>query len=62
MKRHYFVTKTGRVIPPLPAPIKEELEDKGVTFEENGIADYRVIGKEVRIKFMKKDEMEEKTD
>lgn len=44
---------------PLPAPIKEELEDKGVVFEENGTADYRLVGKEVRINFENKENKEQ---
>lgn len=61
MERTYWITKK-RVIFPLPAPIKEQLEDKGVKFENNGIADYRVIGKEVRIKFMQKEEKKEENE
>lgn len=61
MERKYWI-KNNRVIFPLPAPIKEQLEDKGVEFENNGTADYRVIGKEVRIKFVPKESEDGNTD
>jgi len=56
MKRKYWITKTGRVILPLPAPIREELEDKGVEFKDNGTADYRISGKKVVIEFEQKED------
>lgn len=55
MKRAYWMNK-NRVIFPLPAPLKEQLEDKGVAFQDNGIVDYRIIGKKVVIEFEMKDE------
>lgn len=54
MERTYWITKK-RVICPLPAPIREQLQDKGVEFENNGIADYKVVGKKVVIDFKKKE-------
>jgi len=54
MERTYWITKK-RVICPLPAPIKEQLQDKGIEFENNGIADYKVVGKKVVIEFKKKE-------
>ena len=59
MKLHYWITKTGRVIFPLPAAKKQELIEKGVIFEERGIADYKVVGKKVVIEFKKKAEKED---
>jgi len=58
MERTYWITK-NRVICPLPFPIKEQLQDKGIEFENNGIADYKVVGKKVVIEFKKKKVNEE---
>lgn len=55
MERNYWITKTGRVILPLPAPLREELEDKGVTFQDKGTANYKLVGKKVVIEFDKKE-------
>jgi hypothetical protein len=56
MKLHYWITKTGRVIFPLPAAKKQELIEKGVIFEERGIADYKVVGKKIVIELEQKEE------
>jgi hypothetical protein len=50
------MTKRVRVIPPLPASIKEQLEERGVKFEKNGTAEYELVDNEVRIRFISKKE------
>jgi hypothetical protein len=67
MIRNYWTqktnkTKANRIILSLPAPIKEQLEDKGVIFESKCKADYRLVGKEVRIKFLPKEKEETDND
>ena len=55
-ERKIWVTQTGRVIIPLPANIKEELENAGIVFESGTPAEIKRIGKKVVIEFKKKKE------